>query len=394
MTPVFAALIPNDAAFALFAVLLAASALGLIGEARGWYRNFAGILVTLIATALLTIAGVLPSNTGPAPVPAYSVIAGYLMPLAVPLLLFNADLRRIARECGRLLALYVLGAFTVLLGVGAAVLVIDLGDDTWAAAALYTATWTGGFMNFMATADTLGLRGTPVFLSAVTSDGILNTLLLVVLFLLPTIAALARFFPSYREASEPAANPDAPGGGREDAWSVEGACVALAFGTAVLAVAGFLAPPLQRALGLNFRLDLILTTLVTLLAVNLLPARFARWHASAFPIGVLLLYLFVAEIGTGINLGQLAEYGPSIFVFGAIVIVVHLAVLLALGALLRFSLKEICLASNACIGGPTTAAPMAVSFGMKQAVTPAILVGLFGYTIGTFLGVTVGALLR
>jgi uncharacterized membrane protein len=42
----------------------------------------------------------------------------------------------------------------------------------------------------------------------------------------------------------------------------------------------------------------------------------------------------------------------------------------------------------------TTAAPMALSFGMKHAVTPAILIGLFGYMIGTFVALAVAAVLR
>jgi hypothetical protein len=39
-------------------------------------------------------------------------------------------------------------------------------------------------------------------------------------------------------------------------------------------------------------------------------------------------------------------------------------------------------------------APMALSFGMKHAVTPAILPGLFGYMIGTFVALAVAAVLR
>ena len=37
--------------------------------------------------------------------------------------------------------------------------------------------------------------------------------------------------------------------------------------------------------------------------------------------------------------------------------------------------------------------PMAATFGMKQMITPALLVGILGYVIGTFLGVSVGLLL-
>ncbi len=78
----------------------------MVGEERQWFRYLGGILFTLITTAALSIMRVLPSSVGPVEVPAYSAIGSFFMPMAVPLLLFNADLRRIARESGRLLVLY------------------------------------------------------------------------------------------------------------------------------------------------------------------------------------------------------------------------------------------------------------------------------------------------
>jgi uncharacterized membrane protein len=39
--------------------------------------------------------------------------------------------------------------------------------------------------------------------------------------------------------------------------------------------------------------------------------------------------------------------------------------------------------------GPSVAAPMAASLGQKKLITPAILVGILGYVIGTFIGVTI-----
>ena len=63
------------------------------------------------------------------------------------------------------------------------------------------------------------------------------------------------------------------------------------------------------------------------------------------------------------------------------------------GILLHFDLEDIILASNANIGGPTTAAGMAISQGWTKLVGPVMLIGTFGYVIGTYLGVVVGGLL-
>ena len=56
-------------------------------------------------------------------------------------------------------------------------------------------------------------------------------------------------------------------------------------------------------------------------------------------------------------------------------------------------LEDIILASNANIGGPTTAAGMAISLGWTRLVGPCMLVGTFGYVIGTWLGIIIGSIL-
>lgn len=58
------------------------------------------------------------------------------------------------------------------------------------------------------------------------------------------------------------------------------------------------------------------------------------------------------------------------------------------------NLEHIALAVNASLGGPPTAAAMAISMGWSKLVLPALLVGIWGYTIGTAIGIAVGELLR
>ena len=65
-----------------------------------------------------------------------------------------------------------------------------------------------------------------------------------------------------------------------------------------------------------------------------------------------------------------------------------------LGAkLLRFDLEDAIIASNANIGGPTTAAGMAISQGWAKLVGPAMLVGTLGSVLGTYAGTVVGIVL-
>ncbi len=179
----------------------------------------------------------------PVEVPAYSAIGSFFMPIAVPLLLFNADLRRIAHESGRLLVLYCLGAATAVVGILIATFLIELGPAEWVAASLFTATWTGGLTNLMAIADIFQLRDTPEFVAVVSADGFLNTLLMIVLFVLPAWTAIARWFTPQREVRQAAVSE--PDGQSQRPWSLEDATAALTMSVSILAFSAWISPKLQ-----------------------------------------------------------------------------------------------------------------------------------------------------
>ncbi|MDE1376804.1 DUF819 family protein, partial [Bacillus licheniformis] len=81
---------------------------------------------------------------------------------------------------------------------------------------------------------------------------------------------------------------------------------------------------------------------------------------------------------------------PLLLAFVFVVAMSNLLVTLAAGKLLRFRLEEILLACNASVGGPTTAAAMAIAKGWQSLVAPVMLVGTFGYLIGNYVGTLLG----
>ena len=114
---------------------------------------------------------------------------------------------------------------------------------------------------------------------------------------------------------------------------------------------------------------------------------------GAQEIGTWLIYLFYFVIGVPASISLIIRNAPLLLVFCLIMVVVNMLFCFIGGKLLNYPLEDIIIASNANIGGPTTAAGMAISQGWYRLVGPAMLIGTFGYVIGTYLGIIVGSLL-
>ena len=105
------------------------------------------------------------------------------------------------------------------------------------------------------------------------------------------------------------------------------------------------------------------------------------------------MYVFFATIGFGADLGAMVDVALPMVAFLVILVLVHIILLVWLGARFKFSLAEMMIASSACILGPAAAAALAASKGWRHLVTPGMLVGVLGYAIATFIGITITAIL-
>mmetsp|Transcript_25748 Transcript_25748/g.60190 ORF Transcript_25748/g.60190 Transcript_25748/m.60190 type:complete len:112 (+) Transcript_25748:90-425(+) len=106
------------------------------------------------------------------------------------------------------------------------------------------------------------------------------------------------------------------------------------------------------------------------------------------------MQMFFAVSGAAGSIKQVFELAPTLFLFSGLQIAVHFACLLLLGKLVfRLDSRDLFLASNANVGGPTTAAAMAKGKGWPRRVLPALLIGVLGYASATAIALALGPLL-
>lgn len=370
-------LISPDQTWALWAVLLSAAAFGLWAERTRWGSKLSGAVVAIGATFVLSNLRVIPAQA-----PAYEAVWSYLVPLAIPLLLFKADIRRIIREAGPTLFAFLAGAVGTVLGTWVAFQFVPLGEEGWKLAGIFCATYVGGSLNYMASAETLGLRSGDLLAAGVAADNLAMTLYFLVLFTLPSLPWLRRHYA--RRVVENDVESIETG----DPITVRKMATALAIAATICAVGYGLA----EALGSGSSGILVMTVLIVAVA-TLFPRQMGSF-AGAHELGVLLMQVFFAAIGASASIMLVITHGVMLFVFAVAILAVHLVFILAACKLLGLDLAEIVIASNANMGGPASAAAMAVARRWEALVIPAILCGTLGYAIATFVGVAVGHWLR
>jgi len=214
------AFLPLSGPWGVWAALAVAGAFGVWAERNtSLGKELSGALVATLVGMALANTGVLPPHP-----PEATVVFKFLLPLAVPMLLLAADLRRIVRETGRLLLAFLLGAATTTAGTLIAAAVVPLGPalgaEGWKIAAALTARHIGGAVNYMAICETLKVDPS-IFGAGLAADD----LILVLYF--TTIYALARDIPP--DAAAAAAGEEAgASGGASTSGSGSGAAAAAA----------------------------------------------------------------------------------------------------------------------------------------------------------------------
>jgi uncharacterized membrane protein len=109
-------------------------------------------------------------------------------------------------------------------------------------------------------------------------------------------------------------------------------------------------------------------------------------------LGMFAVYVFLAVIGAFCDVRRLVELGSLGVVllgFAGVLVVVHGAITFGVARLLRLDLDTAAVASQANVGGATSALALARSLGRDDLVLPAVLIGSLGTALGTFLGFAV-----
>lgn len=387
--------IKADDLWSLWAVVTGWAAISIYLEQKyQWAAKVSGAIIALMGALVLANLGVIPTDS-----PVYDTIWGYVAPLAVAVILFKADLRQIWKESGRTFGAFHISAVGTMLGTcGGLLLLGKWMPEALQVGAMITGSYIGGTVNFVAMSQVFN-SSQNVINATIVADNLNMALYFFVLLAIPNILFFQKH---YKHPYEQAARSGAGDGenraaaywGRKEislldiAKVIGGGFVIVAISVKLAAFAqasGLSAGMVKDILGNQY---FVITTLTVIFA-TLFPSFFREARGSQ-EIGTFLIYLFLVVIGTPASIKEIITQSPIILVFCTFAVLVNLIVTLGLGKLFGFNLEELLVASNANIGGPTTAAAMAISKGWNDLVLPAMLVGVWGYVIGNYCAIYLG----
>ncbi|KVI10200.1 hypothetical protein Ccrd_011443 [Cynara cardunculus var. scolymus] len=388
-------LVSPDDQWGIWTALFATGSFGLWSERTKIGRMISAALVSILLGLAASNLGIIPHEAR-----AYSVVMEFLLPLTIPLMLFRADMRNVIKSTGKLLLAFLVGSVATTVGTLVAFLIVpmrSLGEDSWKIASALMASYIGGgvnldflciyfalplltheliksaSINYVAVSDALGVSPS-VVAAGVAADNVICALYFMVLFALgsklPTEALVS--------TKDPANSSDSGSG---DIVSVLQTATALAVSFAICKGGTHFVQLLRFQGG-----TLPTVTAIVVVLATLLPRQIGYLAPAGDAIAAITIQVvFFAVLGASGSIWNVINVAPCIFGFAFIQVTVHLIVILGLGKILNLDLKQLLLASNANIGGPTTASGMAVAKGWGSLIVPGILVGIFGISIATYL---------
>lgn len=359
------------------------------------FKSFGIALLAIIFGAIFSNLGIIPSGANP----TYDAIFETLAPAALFLLLLDANLTQLRNTGLPILVLFLAGSLGTVIGVLAGMLLV--GDSPHfaglynALGGMFTGTYTGGSINFNAVALEYGVTDNGlVYTSAVAVDNVLTTLWFFATITLPVL--LGRLLPRQQTGGVPATPANQVPAARVSADEAERLTLGslslwIAISGGGLLVSGWIAAALAGA-GLAVPFMIVLTTLALLLAQ--VPA-IHRFRGNMF-LGSWAVYLFLAVVGAYCDLAAMVEAGQlAVLMLGVvgIAVLVHGLVTFGVAALLGYDWQLAAIASQANVGGGTSAMALARNFHRDELILPAIIIGSLGNALGTYLGFMVAGVL-
>ena len=320
------------------------------------------------------------------------VLNSLTIPLAIPLLLFSLNIRSWLKVAGKaVVALFVL-LFSVVFSVALGYFLFNDGiDEPWMVSGMLMGVYSGGTPNLAAIHSMLG-ASPELFITINTLDIFVSALYL--LFLMTAGKYLfRRFLPAYKENGNIT---------EIDNYQEENYYKGIfnkpnilpllkAIGIAVLISAA--------SIGVSFVITgeismLVLILSITTLAIGASLIKHINRIKYTFQTGMYFIVIFCMVVASMADISELGGIALNILKYISFVVFGSLIVKFILSKVFKIDADTLIVASTALICSPPFVPVMAGVLKNKQILVTGLTIGIIGYAVGNYLGVTIAYILR
>lgn len=381
-------------------VLVAATSAIFIEQRYKWASKIPGAVIALLIAITASNLKIIPTDA-----PTYDAVWGYIVPLAIPLLLFKTNLQSLVKESWKLLLLFLTSSMATMVGTVIAFLALrHYIPDLDKISGMISASYSGGGVNYAAMSAKLE-PSESINAATIVADNMMMAFYFLILIGLAGVPLIRRIWGS-PHTDEIEKDPEMQNSRTlsEAYWkpnliSLKDIAICLASSLLIVLISFKLSALLKAVLGTSDNIvgDLVinlitdkylLLTTITFIVASVFKNSFEKLNGSQ-ELGTYCIYLFFVVIGIPASISLIVTKAPLLFVFVFIIAMVNLAITMGIGKLFKFNIEEVVLACNANIGGPTTAAALAISKGWTKLVGPILVIGTVGYVVGNYIGTIV-----
>ncbi|WP_439475530.1 DUF819 family protein [Algoriphagus formosus] len=348
-----------------------------------WGRTVGTPIWVILICAFFANVGLIPSAMEGHPI--YDGVFVYLAPLGIFIALLEVDLRSLKDAGIPILLMFGIGTVGTVVGVAVSWFLVQpeaaIGELAGAVAGMYTGTYIGGSINFNAVALSYAVNENgPLFAATTVVDNLIGTPWIIATLILPRY--LQKLFPR-KKLQSAQSTPKSAG---VEVISMSSLASMLALGFLAMVISGIVAEYFPQV-----------PEIITLTTIALILAQFPavkQLHGKQ-TLGFFMIMIFLGVIGTLCDISSLSGVGElagTLILFVGLLVLIHGLFVFGIGALLKMDWDVIAVASQANVGGNTTAIAAAESLNRPDLLIPGVLAGSLGNALGTYIGFLVAGI--